>query len=121
VLGPKNDVNNYLTFCDLGIGGIAFNAVSQEFSMLGKPQLLFEGPYNLETPWKNKENCLMTKPGDVDQLTSALAYALSNRDVLRRIGRRAQTMMKKYVKNMKDGGAEYLHAFSSIISQGYKS
>jgi len=121
LLGPKSCVNDYLRFCDLGIGGIAFNAVSQEFSILGKPQLLFEGDYNQETPWRNRTNCLMIKGGDVDELEYALEYALKNRESLKKMGGRAQMMMKKYVKDMKDGGDDYLHAFSSIINQGYQS
>ena len=117
LLGAKNDVNDYLPFCDLGVGGIAFNAVSQEFSILGKPQLLFKGSYNEETPWQDKINCLKINAHDADALANAIGYALENRQQLNQIGKNAQKMMGEYVKDIKIGGADYLRAFSNLIKK----
>ena len=117
LLGAKNHVNDYLPFCDLGVGGIAFNAVSQEFSILGKPQLLFEGSYNEETPWRDKVNCLKINAHDADALAIAIGYALENRQRLNQIGENAQEMMGQYVKDIKSGGADYVRAFSYLIKK----
>jgi glycosyltransferase involved in cell wall biosynthesis len=119
-LGPKRAVNDYLSFCDLGVGGIAFNAVSQEFSFLRKAQLLFEGGYNQETPWEDKINTLFVKPADIDDLVDAIAYAMEDRRRLEKIGNSAYDMMNRYVKNSNDGGALYLRAFSEILNKGCK-
>ena len=81
-LGPKEDVNSYLQYCDLGIGGIAFNAVSQEFSCLKKAQLLFEGEYNQETPWEDKINTLFVKAESVTDLAEEIGE--------RRVGKECQ-------------------------------
>ena len=35
ILGSKINVLDYIQFCHLGVGGIAFNAVSQEFTISG--------------------------------------------------------------------------------------
>ena len=117
-LGPKNNVNDYLTFCDLGVGGIAFNAVSQEFACLKKGQLMFTGNHNLETPWKDKVNTLFFTPGDVSGLADVLIYAMEDRKRLEKIGKEAHRMMRRYVKDLQDGGADYGQAFLKIVNQG---
>ena len=116
-LGPKNNVNDYLAFCDLGVGGIAFNAVSQEFSCLKKVQLLYAGNQNLETPWKDKVNTLFFTPGDVSGLADALMYAMEDRKRLEKIGKKAHRMMSRYVKDLQDGGADYGQTFLKIVNQ----
>lgn len=117
-LGPKNNVNDYISFCDLGIGGIAFNAVSQEFSSFKKAQLLFEGPLNQNTPWENKINTLFVKVEDVEDLAKVIVYAIMNRSHLKKIGDCAYRMMTKYIKGLNTGGAAYLKAFSKVINKG---
>ena len=117
LLGPKQHVNDYLLFCDLGVGGIAFNAVSQEFSCLKKAQLLFEGNHNLETPWKDKINTLFFKAGNINELADIIIYAMEDRQRLEEIGNRAYNMMSRYVKNLNDGGVLYLQAFSEILTK----
>jgi glycosyltransferase involved in cell wall biosynthesis len=117
-LGPKENVNDYLTFCDLGVGGIAFNAVSQEFSCLKKAQLMFEGDYNQETPWKDKINTLFVRVEDITNLADVMAYAMENRVRLEEIGNRAYKMMDHYVKDLNHGGAIYCQAFSEILKKG---
>jgi glycosyltransferase involved in cell wall biosynthesis len=117
-LGPKNNVNDYLAYCDLGIGGIAFNAVSQEFACLKKAQLMYAGNHNLDTPWKDKVNTLFFRARDVRGLADAMIYAMADRKRLEKIGMEAHRMMSRYVKNLKDGGAEYGQAFFKIIKKG---
>ncbi len=118
-LGPKRHVNDYLRFCDLGVGGISFNAVSQEFSCLKKAQLLFEGNYNQETPWKDKVNTLFVKADDINELADTITYAMEDRLRLQEIGDRAYDMMNRYVKDLNAGGAIYLHAFAEVLTKGY--
>jgi len=117
-LGPKNKVNDYLTFCDLGVGGIAFNAVSQEFACLKKPQLMFAGNHNLETPWKDKVNNLFFRARDVRGLADAMVYAMEDRKRLAKVGTEAHRMMRGYVKDLQDGGADYREAFFKIVNKG---
>jgi len=117
LLGPKKNVYDYLRFCNLGIGGIAFNAVSQEFSCLDKAQLLFEGSNNRETPWEDRVSTLFFKAQDVHSLSRALVYAMKDKNRLKNIGRQAHALMNRYVQNPANGGAAYVQAFSKLITQ----
>jgi len=119
-LGAKKNVNSYLQFCDLGVGGISFNAVSQEFSGLKKAQLLFLGGYNQETPWKDKINTLFVEPENIPGLAEAITYAMADKVRLKEIGNRAYQLVERYVNDLNKGGAVYLQAFFDVLTEGRK-
>ena len=115
LLGPKTNVLDYMRFCHLGVGGIAFNAVSEEFTIIGKPQLLVKGIDNDHTPWRHGLNCIFIKPNDQIDLTEKLMWATHHRDEVKDMGERAKDEMSKYIKDSKSGGRLYLSAFSKLI------
>jgi glycosyltransferase involved in cell wall biosynthesis len=116
-LGAKNNVYDYMQYCDLGVGGIAFNAVSQEFSHLKKSQLLFKGLHNRQTPWEDKVSTLFFEAQHVESLSETIIYAMADRTRLEKIGRQAHALMNRYVQKMQPGGAAYMRAFANIIAQ----
>ncbi|MCW9097830.1 MAG: hypothetical protein OQJ93_10615 [Ignavibacteriaceae bacterium] len=114
LLGPKINVLDYVQFCDLGVGGIAFNAVSEEFTIMGKPQILVKNIDNEHTPWRHGINCIFVEPDDQIDLTEKFIWAYEHRDKLKNIGERAKKDMSKYITDSKNGGKLYLRAFSML-------
>jgi glycosyltransferase involved in cell wall biosynthesis len=114
-LGPKTNVIEYIEQCDLGVGGIAFNAVSQEFTICGKPQILIDSADNAGTPWQHGINALFFKPGDPMDLAHKLAWAINHREETQRLGKRAKHEMKEYILDSKQGGKIYIEAFHSLL------
>ena len=80
------NVLDYVQFCDLGVGGIAFNGVSEEFTIMGKPQILVKGIDNENTPWRHGVNCIFVESDDQIDLTEKLIWAYEHRDELKNIG-----------------------------------
>jgi len=117
LLGPKNNVLDYVQFCHLGVGGIAFNAVSEEFTMSGKAQILVEGEDNLDTPWRHGINVIFIKPDDYMDLAAKLTWSIEHRSELKQIGKNAQMEMKEYITDSKTGGILYLREFNKLIKQ----
>ncbi len=117
LLGAKANPTDYIQFADLGVGGIAFNAVSQEFTVLGKPQLLMGVPDNINTPWKDRRNAIFVRPNSVDDLVTRLQWCLENRDRLRRIGEAARKDMAEYMVDSSQGGNIYLESFRKILDK----
>ncbi len=116
ILGKKASPMDYMRFCDLGVGGVAFNAVSQEYTILGKPQILVDVPDNTNTPWKNGINALFVEPGNRNDLLEKLVWAINHRDELKRIGTAAKQHMERYIVDSGAGGRMYLDAFRKIIT-----
>ncbi len=116
MLGPKNNVFDYISFCDLGVGGIAFNGVSEEYTVSGKPQILVEGGANSKTPWADKKNALFIKGKDRKNIADTLVWAINNRSDLEEIGHNAKISMQDYIADFKDGGGFYLEEFEKIIN-----
>jgi len=114
LLGGKLNVLDYMKFCHLGVGGIAFNAVSQEFTVMKKPQLLVDTPDNMHTPWKHGTNALFFKPCNTMDLTDKLNWALDHPEKLSAIGKRANEDMREYISDSKMGGKLYLEAFKNL-------
>lgn len=121
LLGPKINVLDYVQFCDLGVGGIAFNAVSEEFTIMGKPQLLVRGIDNENTPWRHGINCIFIKSDDQIDLTEKLIWAYKHRDELKNIGEQAKDDMSEYITDSKTGGRLYLRAFTKLIDARAKT
>jgi glycosyltransferase involved in cell wall biosynthesis len=115
LLGPKINVLDYVQFCNLGVGGIAFNGVSEEFTIMGKPQLLVKGIDNENTPWHHGINCIFVESDDQIDLTEKLIWAYEHRDELKNIGKRAKDDMSRYITDSKTGGRLYIRAFSNLI------
>jgi len=115
LLGVKTNVLDYIQFCDIGIGGIVFNAVSQEFTIMCKPQILVEGDDNRDTPWRHGVNCIFSRPEDQADLSEKLIWAMRHRKELTRIGNNANEQMRQYIVNSEQGGQLYLEEFQSLI------
>jgi glycosyltransferase involved in cell wall biosynthesis len=113
-LGPRMNVLDYMRYCDVGVGGAAFNAVSQEFTISGKPQVLMDIPMNRGTPWRDGRNALFAKPGDPGDLAGCLHWAARNPDQVRAIGMNARHDMKPYIVDAQAGGPLYLDAFRGL-------
>jgi len=116
LLGPKTNVLDYIYFCHLGIGGIAFNAVSQEFTICGKPQILIDGKDNMGAQWRHRINSIFIKPDDKEDLVEKLMWAIKNREQIQEIGEKAKNEMKKYIVDSKLGGKLYLNEFQNLIN-----
>jgi len=115
LLGLKTNVLDYVNLCHIGIGGIAFNGVSQEFTISGKPQILISGTDNDGTPWRHGGNAIFVKPDDEKDLADKLSWAMDNRDQLGEIGTRAKREMSQYFVESSKGGKLYLSAFQRLI------
>ncbi len=114
LLGSRTNVMNYLQFSQLGVGGIAFNAVSQEITMSGQPQLLVDSADNRNTPWADGKNAIFIKPDDVAALVEKVGWVSRDPGRLKQIGRQAKKDMEPYFVAMKPGGALYLQAFATL-------
>ena len=118
LLGVKTNVPDYIQFCHIGVGGIAFNAVSHEFTISSKAQVLVEGEDNADTPWRHDINAIFIKPGNQDDLEEKLLWAMRHRDQVEAIGRNAKDEMSKYIVDSKLGGVLYLREFRNLIQKG---
>jgi glycosyltransferase involved in cell wall biosynthesis len=115
LLGTKTNVIEYVEHCDLGVGGIAFNAVSQEFTICEKPQILVDSTDNAGTPWQHGVNALFFKAEDPMDLAKQLEWAINHKDEMEHLGRRAKRDMEKYILDAKEGGRLYLEAFQQLL------
>jgi glycosyltransferase involved in cell wall biosynthesis len=115
LLGVRTDVTDYIQCCHLGVGGIALNAVSQEFAINGKAQILIEGRVNEATPWRHGVNALFVRPDDPEDMAQKLQWSIENRERVKKIGENAREEMGKYVVDSKKGGALYLKEFRNLI------
>ncbi len=115
LLGPKMNVLDYVHFCHLGVGGFAFNAVSQEFTITGKPQILVDIEDNRSTPWRHGINALFVKPDDPEDLGEKLSWAIENPEQVKNLGQNAKNEMRKYLLETREGGKLYLRAFQNLL------
>ncbi len=117
LIGAKTNIMDYIHYCNLGVGGIAFNGVSQEFTICQKPQILMDMVENSSTPWNHDTNCLFIKPEDTQDLINKITWAYENPDLNRAIGVKAADDMKDYFVESCQGGKKYLDAFEKLLSQ----
>lgn len=115
LLGPKTNVMSYLRFSDLGVGGIAFNAVSQEITMSGTPQLLVDSADNRDTPWVDGKNAIFIKPDEVADLVEKVEWATRNPEKMVQMARQAAKDMEPYMATMEAGGKLYLRQFAALL------
>jgi len=116
LLGAKLNIMDYIHNCDLGIGGIVFNAVSQEFTICNKPQILMDLPDNRKSPWKHSHNSIFSQPDNVKDLADKIMWAISNPSSLKLIGDRASKEMELYFMESTKGGKQYLNAFENLCT-----
>jgi len=114
LLGPKNNVFDYINICHLGAGGVAFNAVSEEFTLAGKPQLLIKDGC-ISTPWKDKENAIFVKSGNAKDIAEKILWGIDHPHLLMQIGKNAKMDMKEIITDTKRGGRIYLECFEKIL------
>jgi len=117
LLGPKTDVFDYIKFSHLGVGGIAINAVSQEYTISGKAQILMKVKVNADTPWCHGVNAIFVKPDDPVDLAEKIIWAIKNPEQLKKIGENAKEDMKNYIVDSKFGGALYLKEFENLLNR----
>ena len=117
LLGVKTNVPDYISFSHIGLGGIAFNGVSHEFTINAKPQILIDVPDNAHTPWRHGRNAILVRPNDEVDLAEKLNWAITHRDEAREIGKRASEEMSQYIMDSQRGGRIYLEAFSDILEK----
>jgi glycosyltransferase involved in cell wall biosynthesis len=118
LLGPKSNVFDYIRICDLGVGGVAFNGVSEEFTVEGVPQVLVRGGANANSPWIDRENAVFIEGGNVPDIVEKLKWSLDNRGALKRIGEKAKRDMEKLLTDSKHGGMLYLQQFQKLLDKG---
>jgi glycosyltransferase involved in cell wall biosynthesis len=118
LLGPKNNVFDYIRNCDLGVGGIALNGVSEEFTVEGVPQILVRGGANANTPWVDGENAVFIEGGNVPDIAEKLKWALDNRGTLKKMGENAKRDLEELITDSKQGGMLYLQQFQKLLDKG---
>ena len=116
LLGVKTNVPDYVQYCHIGVGGVAFNAVSHEFTINGKPQILVKGDDNADTPWHHGSNAIFVEPDSEPDLANKLSWAIENRSKIKEIGENAREGMKEYIVDSKLGGMLYLKEFQRLIN-----
>jgi len=116
LLGPRTNVLDYIHFCHLGVGGFAFNAVSQEFTISGKPQILVDIEDNRNTPWRHGINAVFVKPDDPEDLGKKLIWAIENPEQVKKLGENAKNEMREYIMESKAGGRLYLREFQNLLN-----
>lgn len=114
LLGPKNNVFDYIEACHLGVGGVAFNAVSEEFTIASKPQILMRGEENAKTPWIDRVNSIFVEPNDISDLAEKISWSILNREKIKEIGKTATIDMREYITDIKNGGRIYLERFCNL-------
>ena len=117
LLGPKTNVFDYIQFSDLGVGGFAFNGVSQEFTISARAQILVGVKDNLDTPWRHGTNCIFVRADNERDLADKLIWAMNNPAGVRIIGMNAKEQMGKYIVDSTAGGTVYLREFQKLIDQ----
>jgi glycosyltransferase involved in cell wall biosynthesis len=115
LLGVKTNVPDYIRFSHIGLGGIAFNGVSHEFTINATPQILIDVPDNAHTPWRHGINAIFVRPNDEADLAEKLDWAIRHRKEVREIGKRAREEMSQYITDSHTGGRLYLNAFSDLV------
>ena len=116
LLGNRANIMDYMHHFDLGIGGCAFNGISQEFTVCNKPQLLINTVENKNTVWKDKKNCLISEPDDINHLADKVCWAKNNPEKMMRIAQQANIDTSEYFLESKKGGDLYLSAFQKILN-----
>jgi glycosyltransferase involved in cell wall biosynthesis len=117
LLGPKTNVFDYIQFSHLGVGGFAFNGVSQEFTISARAQILVGVKDNLDTPWRHGTNCIFVRADNERDLANKLIWAMKNPAGVRTIGMNAKEQMSKYIVDSAVGGMVYLREFQKVIEQ----
>lgn len=117
LLGSRLDVIPFVNACHLGIGGIAVNGVSQDFTIHGKPQVLLEIPDNTALPWRDGHNALFAPLNDPKALAERLHWAAGHRSELEAIGKQAKIDFQDLITDPKTGGRLYLEAFRQVIAR----
>ncbi|MBW1786939.1 MAG: glycosyltransferase [Deltaproteobacteria bacterium] len=117
LLGPRVNVLDYIHFCDIGVGGIAFNGVSQDFTAAEKPQLLVKGPDNAGSPWRDRVNAVFIEPESRADLVKKLAWAMKHREEIRSIGKGAKADMKAHMVESGSGAGLYLADFRRLLKR----
>jgi|APSaa5957512535_1039671.scaffolds.fasta_scaffold15876_2 glycosyltransferase involved in cell wall biosynthesis len=117
LLGSKCNVIDYMSSCNLGIGGIAFNGVAQEYTICNTPQLFVDSEDNVDTPWRNKVNCLFVQPNDIQDLTDKLLWAYDSAEAIQGFADQASTDLGDYFMDSDKGGRIYLNEFEKLIKK----
>jgi len=113
--GNKINPEDYLPFFDLGLGGANTDAVIQEMSVIGLPQVSVNSLWYSNVPWVDKENMFLFTPDDNDSLTESITFAIDNPEVLKTVSENIKNDIKDYVLGYDEGGKEYITAFEELL------
>ena len=116
LLGFRKKPIPYFEYFDAGLGGIAFNSVSQEFARNALLQILVNTLDNRDTPWVNEKNCYFVEQGSTESIVDVLRMIFRRKENDTVIRNAAYEMISKYVTTPEEGGAKYLSAFSKIMN-----
>jgi glycosyltransferase involved in cell wall biosynthesis len=114
LLGSKTDVADYIKHADVGIGGQALNAVSQEFIIAEVPQILAADDRNTEAIWTDKHNAFLVHRNQPKELANIISRLHSSPELQVEVTHNATHDMAQYVANTNSGGKQYLTAFKRI-------
>ena len=114
LLGGKTNVCDYMRWADLGIGGQALNAVSQEFITASVPQVFTKGDPNTEAIWTHNHNAFLINPSHPEELASLISNVLMEPELRHKVAQHATQDMAQYVTGLEQGGKQYLQAFKEL-------
>ncbi len=117
LIGFRKDPVKYFRLFDVGIGGIAFNTVAQEFAMNSCLQILVNTNDNQNTPWENNKNCYLVQPGSEVCIAEVLLLISEQKDKTNEIQQNAHKMMSQFVMTPTEGGKYYIKAFKRLIKR----
>ena len=117
ILGPRTNIFDYIEACHLGVGGIALNAVSGEYTIAAKPQILIKVHINENTPWLDMINTIFVEQCNSHDLAAKLEWAMHNRKKINMIGQRAKIDLQEYICDSTEGGRRYLDCFTGILEE----
>lgn len=119
LLGGKTDVSDYIKCADIGIGGQALNAVSQEFIVADVPQILAAGDRNTEKIWTHEHNAFLVQQNQPEKLANILTKLIMYPELKFQISKNATQDMAQYVADTEHGGKQYLSIFKNIINSSH--
>ena len=117
LLGSKMNIDDYLPWADLGIGGNALNAVSQEFIVANIPQMMPTGNENIDSLWENDRNILLVQPKSPVAMAEKIINFARSPMLQSDIKKFSFLDMSHYVATTSIGGQKYLNIFKKLITK----
>ena len=113
--GYQMNVYSYVKEADLVVGGMDLDTVSQEATVNGKVQLMPRIKDWYEGLWFDRENALLYEAENAESMANAIEFSILNKSEMKNIAIKAIETGNKYIKNVNEGGIDYLKSFKEII------